>query len=346
MPINRRDFLKFSAGAGLLAGAGVDNAVAATEKPPQLPKDAVGILYDATLCIGCMACMVNCKRTNAEPGGALYHHETKGQVPYEYPEGGDAIYDAPLRLSGKTLCIIKAYRAENDAVEPNAPHSSFIKQHCLHCIDPPCVSVCPVRALQKQPDTGIVTYNKHRCFGCRYCQIACPFGIPQFEWEKASPSIVKCQLCNHRLALGKFSACCEFCPTGASIFGPVKELREEAKRRLALKPGDTYNYQVQHVDGRQRTEKVVSRYVDHIYGMDEAGGTQYLFLAGVEFNKLGFNPHITNEIYPRLTWSYISQVPALIGTLLVVGTVTRLVTQRIEKNKDANQKSTDEADAS
>ena len=229
-------------------------------------------------------------------------------------------------------------------MEPGVPKSSFIKQHCLHCIDPPCVSVCPVKALQKQPDTGIVTYNKQRCFGCRYCQIACPFGIPQYEWSKAAPSVVKCQLCNHRLAQGKYSACCEFCPTGASIFGRVEDLREEAKRRLSLKPGDTYNYPVQHVDGRQVTENVVPRYVDHVYGLNEAGGTQYLFLAGVEFNKLGFNPRISNMVYPRLTWSYVSHVPALIGTLLVAGTVTRLVTQRIEKNKQKSQQFTGEND--
>lgn len=344
MAINRRDFLKFSAGAGLLAGAGVETAAATTEKPPEMPKDAVGILYDATLCIGCMSCMVNCKKTNSEPGGALYHRETEGRIPYEFPENGDDIYDAPSRLSDKTLCIIKAYRAGEEEVEPGTPKSSFIKQHCLHCIDPPCVSVCPVKALQKQPDTGIVTYNKQRCFGCRYCQIACPFGIPQYEWSKAAPSVVKCQLCNHRLAQGGYSACCEFCPTGASIFGRVEDLREEAKRRLTLKAGDSYNYPVQHVDGRQRTENVVPRYVDHVYGLNEAGGTQYLFLAGVEFNKLGFNPRISNMVYPRLTWSYVSHVPALIGTLLVAGTLTRLVTQKIEKNRLKNQQAAGEDD--
>ena len=336
MAINRRDFLKFSAGAGLMVTAGATPSQAAPRG--QLSPDAVGILYDATLCIGCMSCMVNCKKANAEPGGALYHKETAGQIPFEYPEG-DPIYDAPKKLSAHTLCVIKAY--QDDAPQEGARKGSafsFIKQHCLHCLEPACVSVCPVAALQKQPGTGIVTYNKNRCFGCRYCQIACPFGIPTYEWHKASPSVVKCQLCNHRYAQGKYSACCESCPTGASIFGKVTDLREEAKRRLTLKPGDTYAYPVKRVDGDERTEQVVQPYVDHVYGMEEAGGTQYLFLAGVDFDKLGFNPKITNQVYPDFTWDYVSHVPALIATLLITGTVTRIATQKMEKKKNDAEK--------
>jgi Fe-S-cluster-containing dehydrogenase component len=238
MAINRRDFLKFSAGAGLMVTAGATPAQAVPRR--QLSPDAVGILYDATLCIGCMSCMVNCKKANAEPGGALYHKETTGTIPFEYPKEGDPIYDAPRQLSDKTLCVIKAYHNDfPEDVAKGGPAFSFIKQHCLHCLEPACVSVCPVGALQKHPVTGIVTYNKNRCFGCRYCQIACPFGIPTYEWGKASPSVVKCQLCNHRYAQGGYSACCDACPTGASIFGKLTDLREEATRRLALKPGDT-----------------------------------------------------------------------------------------------------------
>ena len=338
MAINRRDFLKLSAGAGLTLTAGA--VTSRTAQASQLSPDAVGILYDSTLCIGCMACMVNCKKVNAEPGGALYHRQTAGQIPFEYPPGNE-IYDAPTELSDKTLCIIKAYRngeAEESGERSDTTTFSFIKQHCLHCIEPACVAVCPVAALQKQQDTGIVTYNKNKCFGCRYCQVACPFGIPMYEWEKASPSVVKCQLCNHRLAQGSYSACCEFCPTGASIFGRVVDLQEEAKLRLTLKPGDTYMYQVKRIDGNERTVQVVAEYVDHIYGLEEAGGTQYLFLAGVEFDKLGFNPAITNEVYPDFTWDYVSHVPALIGAILVAGTLTRLATQKLEqKKKDAEK---------
>ena len=329
MAINRRDFLKISAGAGLMLTAGA--APARADSKPVLQPEAVGILYDSTLCIGCKSCMVNCKKANSEPGGALFHEETAGLIPFEYPEGNQ-IYDAPGNLSSKTLCIIKAHKI-NQAPKSKEQVHDFVKLHCLHCLEPACVAVCPVAALRKQKNTGIVTYNKDRCFGCRYCQVACPFNIPTYEWEKSSPSVVKCQLCNHLYAQGKYSACCEYCPTGASIFGKVKDLQEEAKRRLALKPGDTYAYPVKRIDGTERTEQVVEKYVNHIYGLEEAGGTQYLFLAGVNFDQLGFNPNITNQVYPDFTWDYVSHVPALIGTLLVAGTVTRLVTQKMEKKK-------------
>ena len=333
MTINRRDFLKMSAGTGLAMATTATTSAASSSEPAKLSPDAVGILYDATLCIGCMSCMVNCKKANSEPGGGLYHKKTAGQVPYEHVTE-DKIYDAPTGLSNKTLCIIKNYqdKSPEEGKEKGGGKSSFIKQHCLHCVDPACVSVCPVGALKKQPGSGIVTYDKNKCFGCRYCQIACPFGIPTYEFEKASPSVVKCQLCNHRYAQGGYSACCEACPTGASLFGKVSDLREEAKRRLTLKPGDSYTYPVKRIDGKEKTEQIVPEYVDHVYGLTEAGGTQYMFLAGVEFDKLGFNPNINDDAYPGYTWDYVSHVPALIGSLLVAGTALRFITQRLDKS--------------
>ncbi len=325
MAINRRDFLKVSAGSGLLLASNVSLADAA---PKPLPPDAVGILYDATLCIGCKSCMVNCKKYNSMPGGALYD-EDRG-VPYEYSP--DRIYDAPANLSSKTLNIIKAYTDGTGENKDQAENGfSFVKNHCLHCVDPACVSVCPVAALVKDPKTGVVSYNAKKCIGCRYCQVACPFNIPKFEWEKASPKIVKCQLCHHRYAEGKYAACCEFCPTGASIFGKVVDLQEEAKKRLTLKPGDEYAYPVQRVDSDKTLIQKVPHYTEKVYGLTEAGGTQYLLMAGVPFDKLGFNPRITDDAYPDLTWKYIKKVPILIGALLVAGTVTHFITRGDDK---------------
>ena len=156
---------------------------------------------------------------------------------------------------------------------------------------------------------------------------ACPFGIPRFEWEKATPSIVKCQLCQHRYKEGGYSACCEFCPTGASIFGRVVDLQEEAKRRLTLTPGTYYDYPLKTLDSSAKMSKKVSNYFQHIYGLEEAGGTQYLLMAGVSFDKLGINPNVTSKAYPELTWSYIVKVPWLIGALLIAGAVTHIATR-------------------
>ena len=322
MGINRRDFMKLSAGSGLLLASDVTPSFAAS-KP--LPPDAVGILYDATLCIGCKSCMVNCKKYNSMPGGALYKKD-RG-IPYEYITP-NKIYDAPKDLSSTTLEIIKTYKSgtgENKDTDVNG--FSFVKMHCFHCVEPACASVCPVGALYKDPNNGVVSYDSSKCIGCRYCQMACPFGIPKFEWESASPSIVKCQLCQHRYKEGGYSACCEFCPTGASIFGKVTDLRAEAKRRLSLTPGTYYDYPLKRVDSSTTMPKKVSAYYNHVYGLEEAGGTQYLLMAGVSFDKLGFNPRITSETYPDLTWHYIVKVPWLIGALLIAGAACRIATR-------------------
>jgi Fe-S-cluster-containing dehydrogenase component len=157
----------------------------------------------------------------------------------------------------------------------------------MHCVDPSCVSACPVSALTKSQETGVVQYNKNNCIGCRYCQVACPYNIPKFQWDQAFPQIVKCQLCNHRFAQGGYSACCEFCPTGASIFGNVSDLMKEAKRRLSLTTGQMAEYPLRRVDSPDKAVRKVTPYINHIYGAQEGGGTQVLMLANVPFNKLG-----------------------------------------------------------
>jgi NAD-dependent dihydropyrimidine dehydrogenase PreA subunit len=113
----------------------------------------------------------------------------------------------------------------------------------------------------------VVEWDGSLCVGCRYCQMACPFNVAKFEWTKALPKIVKCELCKDRLADGKIPACAEVCPRGAVIFGKYNELLDEAHARLQQHPND---------------------YVQKVYGEKDLGGTQVLYLANVEFEKLGF----------------------------------------------------------
>jgi hypothetical protein len=96
--------------------------------------------------------------------------------------------------------------------------------------------------------------------------MACPFNIPKMEWSKALPKVVKCQLCRHRIVKGQKPACCEVCPVGAVIYGKRADLLAEAHRRLENTPG---------------------RYLPKVYGEHEAGGTQVLYLARMDFDKLG-----------------------------------------------------------
>ncbi len=321
MAATRRDFIKLSAGVGLLAVAGEPALAAGAE----LSSGAVGLLYDATLCIGCKSCMVNCKRVSSEPGGPLY--SPGGTIPYEF-RGNDRIHDSPDDLSAKTVNIIKVYKDGSGMRKDKVRDGfSFVKRQCMHCIDPACVSVCPVAALTKDPVTGVVGYDGNRCIGCRYCMLACPFGIPKFTWDTNDPKIVKCELCRHRYKDGDYPACCEFCPTGASLFGPVTELAREAERRLALNPGSEYAFPMGRIGSNRYSKRKVVGYFRKVYGLKEAGGTQCLLLAGVSFDRLGFNPGIEDVAYPEFTWNYIKKVPYLIGLLLVAGAVGHQLTK-------------------
>ena len=179
--INRRDFLKVSASGGLVLASNLSPVPAAAREPvPRLP-EAMGILYDATVCIGCKACMTACKE---------YNH-----LPPDH-SNPNSVWDDPVDLSSRTYNIVKLYTNGTGVAKDQAVNGySYIRRLCMHCVDPSCVSACPVSALTKDPNTGIVQYNKNNCIGCRYCQIACPYNVPKFEWDKAFPQIQKCQLC-------------------------------------------------------------------------------------------------------------------------------------------------------
>jgi Fe-S-cluster-containing dehydrogenase component len=247
---SRRDFLKVLGvtGAGLLAAPAV---CAASTEAHQVNNEELGMLYDATKCVGCKACMSTCKRVNGDYGSLSYE-----QAKFD----PDKLWDAPQDLSGSTRTLIKLFK-EGDK------RWSYVKYSCMHCQKPSCVSVCPVSAMTKDKQSGIVDYNKNTCIGCRYCQVACAYNIPKFQWEKTIPQIVKCDLCKNTNLLKKgISACAEVCPAGAIKFGKRKELLEEARTRLQDNP---------------------DKYIAKIYGEFEAGGTNHLYLAAMPFTKLG-----------------------------------------------------------
>ncbi len=200
----------------------------------------------------------------------------------------DKLWDAPLDLSALTLTVIKAYSegsAENKDQEKDG--FAFVKKSCLHCIDPSCVSVCPVSAMTKDPALGIVSYNPNNCIGCRYCVAACPFGVPRFEYDKTIARLRKCEMCKQRQADGKIPACAEICPTGATLFGQVTALRAEAERRHQLTAGKLAFFPRRTVDSRDTQERPSPHYNAKTYGLIEVGGTQVCYLAGVPFDKLG-----------------------------------------------------------
>jgi Fe-S-cluster-containing dehydrogenase component len=202
--------------------------------------------------------------------------------------GDQNYWGNPMDLSAKTLNLIKKYQSGTGEFKDQEDDGySFIKRHCMHCVHPACVSACPASAMTKDKVTGIVSYNKDACIGCRYCQIACPFNIPKFEWDEPFPKIVKCQLCSHLIAKGGIPACCDICPTGASLFGLVNGLLAESKRRLKMTPGKYYDFRLYSLTSGKVQAQKAKPYIPQVYGEIEVGGTQVFTLAGVNFNKLG-----------------------------------------------------------
>jgi len=231
------------------------------------------MLMDLTECIGCRACQAACKQWNGLPA-----EETHNAGSYENPP----------RRSAKTWTTISfSELSEGDRV-----HWVFAKRQCMHCEHPACATACIVGALHKSAE-GPVVYDSLKCIGCRYCMLACPFGVPTFEWDKPVPYIRKCTMCTDRLSDGKAPVCSTVCPTGAVIFGERVALISEAHARIRSGPG---------------------RYVDHVYGEMEAGGTSELYISPVSFSELGF-PALGPERISRYASIAMLAVPPTVVTV-------------------------------
>jgi formate dehydrogenase iron-sulfur subunit len=186
----------------------------------------------------------------------------------------------------------------------------FCKQQCMHCKEPSCVSACPSHAFQKDKETGAVLYYPRNCIGCRYCMIGCPFNIPKFEWDNPLPIITKCMMCNSRIVKGEVPVCIATCPTNVMKFGELDDLLAEAKAKIA---GD-------------------SRYEKHIYGEEEAGGTCWIYISDVPFEKLGFRTggQVKKQSYPKFTEKFMHLSPVLGGIWFVILSCLYFITRRNE----------------
>jgi len=235
-----------------------------------------GVLVDLSKCVGCRACQIACKEWN--------------ELPAE-PTTFEGSYENPPELKWNTYTRVRFVEGENKGKN----FWRFIKIQCRHCKEPACVSVCPVGAMHKAKD-GSVIYDEDECIGCRYCMLACPFGVPTYEWHKALPSIKKCVFCFDRTSDGRLPACVQACSSGALKYGELSEMLEEAKKRI-----DTYP----------------EKYVNYIYGKDEVGGTSWIYISNVPFKKLGFDMNLPKEPLPKLTWQALSKMPYLVGGLAI-----------------------------
>ncbi len=214
------------------------------------------LLFDANLCVGCEACVDACKEENGLP-------------------------DEPRNvLSSDTFTVLE-----------DKGDDLYLRQLCMHCVEPACASACPVAALHKTPE-GPVVYEFDKCIGCRYCMIACPFSVPRYEWASTTPRVRKCEMCKHRTLEGRQTACAEACPTEATIFGDRTELIAQAWKRIAEDPDS---------------------YAPKVYGLDEVGGTCVMMIGPPAIFDALFDPRLPHEALPEKTWAVLSRIPTPVG---------------------------------
>ncbi len=251
------------------------------------------ILTDVTKCIGCLKCVSACKEV----------HHLDADVP--------RVWDKNDGLSAEnwTAIVFKDGR--------------YVRKQCRHCLEPACASVCPVGALHKT-SIGAVVYDSSKCLGCRYCMMACPFGIPRYEWDKAVPHVEKCILCYDRIEEGKQPACTEACPTGATIFGERKELLPLVHARIEANPG---------------------KYIDKVWGEHEVGGTSVLYLSDIDLGFLTYPTVKGDKPLPQETVTAMESVPfafvgmggAMLGLNWIIRRRMKLGEEKAKKKDPAHE---------
>jgi formate dehydrogenase iron-sulfur subunit len=279
-------------------------------------------LIDITNCIGCRACQVACKQWNEREG-----EETELEA--------ELGFQNPATLSAKTYTLIAFHEMENPQ-KPGGVESAFVMQRCLHCLEPACASACPTTALYRQAD-GPVTYDVDKCIGCRYCMLACPWDVPTAEWNSLAPKISKCTHCADRAdqpvpiafngkslpedAGMRFTeriatpACVKACPADALRYGTRDEMLALAHKRISNRP---------------------DKYIDHVYGEKELGGTTVMYLSAVPFEKLGF-PTYGEKPFPAFTSVALGAVPPAVMTVgALLGATYAFFRKRVQAAADGS----------
>jgi tetrathionate reductase subunit B len=205
--IQRRSFLKTTLGAAAvtIAPGMMLFDIAHGKSEAASGKVRWGMLIDITQCkTGCTDCVTACNRENA--------------------------------LSGGTRPTDSQWIRKIEIKDIGTGRAQSLPVMCQHCEQPPCVDVCPTQASFKRAD-GIVLVDRHRCIGCRYCMMACPYKARSFVHEtlenqnpdvpRGKGTVEACTLCVHRIDQGRLPACAEACPNKAILFGDLNDMHSE-----------------------------------------------------------------------------------------------------------------------
>ncbi len=255
--VSRRGFLKKAGAVGLggsLVGLAPDKAIAS--EVIAASDDSMGVLVDIPNCIGCRECEAACNEANGF------------EVPTEEELKDKSVFAEHRRPGPHNHTTVNQFPGGGDGVEARP---IYVKANCFHCNKPACVSACIVGAFRKL-ESGPVVYDAWKCMGCRYCMVACPFGIPTYEYDNPlTPQVRKCTLCSNEgnPNKGGVPACVKTCPKECLTYGKRNDLLARAHEKIRSEP---------------------DAYATHVYGEHEVGGTSWLYLApkGASFEELGF----------------------------------------------------------
>lgn len=323
--LTRRSFLKGFGIAGLgaaLPSMAPAKAGASAANSAEAAEELVTVL-DISKCIGCGACVDACRESN-EPK----FPKVKKPFPKMYPprvkvEDWSDKKDVDDRLTPYNWLFLQ----EATVTHGGKQYELSVPRRCLHCTNPPCANMCPWGAALKE-DTGIVRIDDDICLGGAKCRQVCPWQIPQRQtgaglYLELMPKFAgngvmfKCDRCYDRIAEGEQPACIEACPEAVQTIGPRSQMVALAKQ-LA-----------KQMDG-------------YLYGLDENGGTNTIYVSPVPFGKLNAviekgkgKPHLAeveNVMAPeeQLTKALIAAPVAGI----VVGVFKVMVIIRKEKKHD------------
>lgn len=263
----RRAFLKtglIAAGAAFASGLPQPRTARATSG------DELCTLLDIQRCIGCEACVEGCRDVND-----FKYPVFEGKMPKMYPEGRVKVADwssvEKREIRDRLTPYNWLYIQTAQGTHEGRPFNLFIPRRCMHCRNAPCVNLCPFGAAFRQSN-GVVRIHDRVCMGGAKCKAVCPWHIPERQSGVGSylnvlPNFAgngvmyKCDRCFNRISVGELPACIEVCPENVQTIGPRQEIIAKARQRA------------EETDG-------------YIYGVDENGGTNTIYVSPVPFNVL------------------------------------------------------------